>query len=331
MKSILVIGAGSWGTALALQLAYAGHNVEINSWQQKHNFDMIEAHGNFKYLPDNTFPDNLKAITSWQDNIAKYDEIIIATPSKGFMQTIHVLKESAINNNQGLIIATKGFDHCNYKLLSEIIEENLKNNYAILTGPSFAKEVANKLPSAVLIASPNFDFATHIQHLFSSKTFRCYTSSDVVGAQVGGAVKNIIAIAAGIADGMGFGANSHAALITRGLKEISRLGINLGAKESTFLGLSCMGDLILTCSDNQSRNRRFGLYLGQGANIDEATHKINQVVEGYIVTKSVYKIAQKNNIDMPIVNAIYNILYESKPIEKAVNDLLSRSLKIENP
>ena len=268
-KNILVLGAGSWGTALALQLAYSGHNVRLNSWRKEHNEQMLTDNNNIKYIPSiEKFPENLQAINNWKAEISNFDEILISTPSSGFKDTLNNLKE-VIKPNQGIISATKGFCHKSYKLLSEMAKEILPNtNFAIITGPSFAKEVANQLPTAVVVACANIDYAEKAQGLFSTDTFRCYTTTDIIGAQVGGAVKNVLAIAAGISAGMNFGVNAHAALITRGLAEMKRLGMAMGAKEDTFLGLSCLGDLLLTCSDNQSRNRRFGLYVGQGHRIE---------------------------------------------------------------
>lgn len=330
-KNILVLGAGAWGTALALQLAYKGHNVKINSWRAEHNQQMLKDHNNAKYLPSiEKFPSNLKAISDWQTDIAKFDDILVATPSSGFKKTISELNEF-IKPHQNIISATKGFCHDTYALLSEIVEDILPaTKFALLTGPSFAKEVANKLPTAVVIASKDIEYAKYVQELFSNENFRCYTTTDIIGAQVGGAVKNVLAIAAGTASGMEFGVNAHAALITRGLAEIKKLGLKLGADVETFMGLSCLGDLLLTCSDNQSRNRRFGLYLGQGMTIEESLKEVNNVVEGYSTAKAVYKLAKKHDVDMPLVFATYKVLYESVNPKDMVKELMTRQLKNEN-
>lgn len=330
-KNILVLGAGAWGTALALQLAYNGHNVKISSWRAKHNQEMILHNSNTKYLPDITsFPDNLSAIQNWQEQISEFDDILVASPSSGFKSIILELKK-VILENQNIISATKGFCHDSYALLSEIVADILpKHKFALITGPSFAKEVAKQLPTAVVAASTDIKFAGYVQQLFSNNTFRCYSTTDVVGAQIGGAVKNIIAIAAGIAAGLEFGVNAHAALITRGLAEMKQLGLKLGADTETFLGLSCLGDLLLTCSDNQSRNRRFGLYLGQGYSIDEAINKIGNVVEGYAAAKAVYEIANKHSVDMPLVFATYRMLYEGVAARDIVKQLMQRELKTES-
>lgn len=330
-KNILVLGAGAWGTALALQLAYRGHNVRINSWKAKHNQQMLEDNNNHKYLPSiEKFPAKLKAIQDWQASISEFDDILVATPSSGFKNTILELKE-CILPQQNIISATKGFCHDSYALLSEIAADILPNTkFALLTGPSFAKELANQLPTAVVVASKDIDYARYVQELFSNENFRCYTTTDIVGAQVGGAVKNVLAITAGIAAGMEFGVNAHAALITRGLAEIKKLGLKLGADVETFMGLSCLGDLLLTCSDNQSRNRRFGYYLGQGMSIEESLHKVNNVVEGYSTAIAVYKLAQKHGVDMPLVFATYRVLYENVDPKDMVRQLMTRQLKNEN-
>ncbi|MEY8702441.1 NAD(P)H-dependent glycerol-3-phosphate dehydrogenase [Francisella philomiragia] len=330
-KKILVLGAGAWGTALALQLAYKGHEVRINSWKAEHNDQMLAEGNNQKYLPSiEKFPDTLKAIQNWQASIDYFDDILVATPSSGFKKTILELKESMLPH-QNIISATKGFCHDTYALLSEIAEDIIPNTkFALLTGPSFAKEVANKLPTAVVVASKDIEYAKYTQKLFSNENFRCYTTTDIIGAQVGGAVKNVLAIAAGIAAGMDFGVNAHAALITRGLAEIKKLGLKLGADVETFMGLSCLGDLLLTCSDNQSRNRRFGYYLGQGMSIEESLLKVNNVVEGYSTAIAVYKLAQKHGVDMPLVFATYRVLYENVDPKDMVRQLMTRQLKNEN-
>lgn len=329
-KNILVLGAGAWGTALALQLAYKGHIVRLNSWRDEHNIQMIENHNNLKYIPSiEKFPDNLTAIQNWQDEMVDFDDILIASPSSGFRATLEKIKQ-VIKPNQNIISATKGFCHDSHDLLSEMSEQILPHHkFALITGPSFAKEVANRLPTVVVSASKDIEYAQYVQKLFSNSTFRCYSTSDIIGAQVGGAVKNVLAIAAGVAEGLNFGVNAHAALITRGLAEIKKLGIKLGARDETFLGLSCLGDLLLTCSDNQSRNRRFGLYLGEGSSIEESLAKVNNVVEGYSTAQAVYKLAKKYGVDMPLVFATYRVLYEGVDPRDMVKELMQRDLKSE--
>jgi glycerol-3-phosphate dehydrogenase (NAD(P)+) len=232
--------------------------------------------------------------------------------------------------NQGIIIACKGLCHETQQRFDELTAKELINqNVSVITGPSFAKEVAKQLPTAILVASKNTDYAVYVQQLFHSHTFRCYTSNDIVGAQIGAAVKNILAIACGISDGLGFGANARAGLITRGLKEIITFGSYHGGHLTTFNGLSGLGDLVLTCTDDQSRNRSFGLWLGKGKTQTEAINIIGQTVEGIKATKSVHILAQQINIDMPIVNTMFKILFEAYPIKQAVFELLSRESKPE--
>lgn len=328
MARVLVLGAGSWGTALALQLAYANNQVYLWSWRDAHNHMMINQRTNAKYLPNHSFPNNLEAILDWQSVIDDCDFVLISVPSKGFKDTCQMLVPKL--KNQGVISATKGFCHDTFKLLDQIFADQLPNrDFAILTGPSFAKEVANKLPTAVLIAANNHTYAQRVQTLFGNTHFRCYSSIDMIGAQIGGAVKNVLAIAAGISDGLGFGANARAGLITRGLKEMSRLGLTLGGKKETFAGLSGLGDLILTCTDNQSRNRRFGVLLGEGKTQKEAFEIVEQVVEGVATAEAVYQLAQKNQVEMPIVETVYQILYQQLEPKQAVQQLMLRTLKSE--
>ena len=329
-NTILVMGAGSWGTALALQLARVGHMVYIHSWKDTHNTQMIHDKHNHSYLPDVAFPTNLIAINDWQSVIHQCDDILMATPSIGFVKTTGAVKPH-LKSTQGVISATKGFCHHSYQLLDQMAEAILKDNpFGLITGPSFAKEVAKGLPTAILAASKNNNYAKHIQLLFNSDNFRCYTSTDVTGAEIGGAVKNALAIACGISDGLGFGANARAGLITRGLNELTQLGLTLGGKLETFYGLSGLGDLLLTCTDNQSRNRRFGVLVGQGKTIDEACNEVKQVVEGIASANAIYKLAQKHNVSMPIVEAVYSILHENQDMRTTAHALLTRSLKAEN-
>ena len=327
-RHILVYGAGSWGSALAIQLARVGHKIYLHSWRASHNQQMIQTHANEQYLPQAPFPENLQAVEDCQDIINECDYILLATPSSGFMDTLKLLAPKV--TTQKLISATKGFCHNSYKLLHQLVDDALpKRKFALITGPSFAKEVAQTLPTAILTVAQDINYAKEIQELFNSSTFRCYTSNDMVGAQIGGAVKNALAIACGISDGLGFGANARAGLITRGLKELTGLGLTLGGKIETFNGLSGMGDLILTCTDNQSRNRRFGVLLGQGKSQKEAIEIIQQVVEGIATAKAIYFLAQKHHVEMPIVETVYHILHQGVDIKSAVNALLYRSLKDE--
>lgn len=328
-RKILVMGAGSWGTALALQLARVGHMVYINSWKEAHNTQMITDKHNNTYLPDTPFPTNLIAVSNWQYVISQCDDILVATPSIGFVTTLKLLKPH-LHSKQGVISATKGFCHNSYQLLDQIAQDILKDNdFGLITGPSFVKEVASGLPTTVLATATDRCYAKHIQILFTTDNFRCYTSIDVTGAAIGGAVKNALAIACGISDGLGFGANARAGLITRGLNELTKLGMTLGGKIETFYGLSGLGDLLLTCTDNQSRNRRFGVLIGQGKTIHVACREVKQVVEGIASANAVYKLAQKHCVPMPIIEAVYDILHEGKDMHTIAYALLTRSIKAE--
>lgn len=333
MKTIAmtVIGAGSFGTALAIALARNGHNVLLWGYNSQHIKKLQEQRCNQVYLPDVRFPENLFLEASLETAITASDNILIAVPSHVFHQVLYNI-EPYLDQHSRVIWATKGLEHGTGRFLQEVAREILgeKIPLAVFSGPTFAKELAIGWPTAMTIAASNVEFGKELQQLFHcDKSFRVYKSSDMIGVQLGGAVKNVIAIGAGISDGMGFGANARIALITRGLAEISRLGSTMGAELSTFMGMTGLGDLVLTCTDNQSRNRRFGILLGQGIDIKEAEKQIGQVVEGYLNTKEVYTLAQRTGVEMPIVEQIYQILYCGKNITEAANALLSRTLKDE--
>lgn len=327
---IAVLGAGSWGTALAIRLATNGHSVKLCCYDKDQLEIMDKDRTNKQYLPDIVFPNNISVHPFTPESILDCDYCLIAVPSVAFAKTIENFKEPLLKLGH-VFWATKGFDAGSGKLLSEFVDNLFPDDFksAVLTGPSFAKEVGKGLPTAVSIASTNLSYAKAVQDLFHCPVFRSYICDDVIGAQIGGALKNVIAISTGVSDGLEYGANSRAALITRGLAEIQRLGLKYGAKAQTFMGLTGMGDLVLTCTDNQSRNRRFGLYLGQGHSQDEAFEKIQQVVEGHETVKTAYKLAQKYKIEMPITKAIYQMLYEGVAAKDAVINLLSRQAKSE--
>lgn len=329
-KKIGILGAGSWGTALAILAAKNGCNVLLWGHHGEHIAALANDRENKQYLPGVSFPENL-SVTSELGNIAEFSSIVlIAVPSHAFKDTLIKFKTYA-PNNINITWATKGFYSGNGALMHELVAEMFspETPVAILSGPTFAKEVAAGLPTAVTIASSDSLLAQQLTSIFHSERFRIYTSSDMVGVEVGGAVKNVLAIAAGIADGLGFGANTRAALITRGLTEIIRLGIKLGGHQETFLGLAGLGDLILTCTDNQSRNRRLGLALGQGKCRISAVQEIGQEIEGVLAAKETYLLARKNAIDMPITEQTYKVLYEGLEPLTAVQNLLSRELKSE--
>jgi glycerol-3-phosphate dehydrogenase (NAD(P)+) len=330
-KPILVLGAGSWGTALALVLARNDNEVWLWSRKPAHVQQMLKTRQNAQFLPDNHFPNTLQPIADLEKSVSKVNDILVVVPSHGFRETLNKIGPH-ISEEARVCWATKGLENDSGLLLHQVVEQVLgtKRPWGILAGPSFAAETASGLPTAVTIASKNTQYAQELVRLFHSPTFRPYTSTDVIGVQLGGAVKNIMAIAAGIIDGLGFGANTRAALITRGLTEMVRFGTALGGKRETFMGLACLGDLVLTCTDDQSRNRRFGYALAQGFDINAAQTKIGQVVEGVRAAREVSRLARQHKIDMPIVNQVDNVLQGRCTPKDAVQALLSRQPKPES-
>lgn len=328
--TISVLGAGSWGTALALQAAKNGCNTLLWGHTSQHVATLRQARENQRYLPGFIFPDNLGVTDSLQDAVAFSSLLLISVPSHAFKDTLLKIKPF-LSKAPHIVWATKGFDAENGSLLSEVVAGVLGEQVvtAVLSGPTFAKEVAAGLPTAVTIASASDAFAAQLAGIMHNHRFRTYTSTDIIGVQVGGAGKNVLAIAAGIADGLGFGANTRAALITRGLTEITRLGIKLGGQADTFMGLAGLGDLILTCTDNQSRNRRFGLALGQGKSREQAIQEIAQEVEGISAAREAYRLSQKHAVEMPITEQVYNVLFNALDPKQAVHNLLARDQKSE--
>ena len=285
---------------------------------------------NRRYLPDAEFPENLVATPELADCMQDVRDILVAVPSHGLRSTLSDLVP-LLKGHERLCWATKGFELSTGRLPHQVAEEVLGDGrpMAVLSGPTFATEVGQGLPTAMTIAANDADFAADLAESLSGSSFRAYTSDDMVGVEVGGAVKNVLAIGAGISDGLGFGANTRIALINRGLVEMTRLGVALGAKQDTFMGLAGMGDLVLTCTDNQSRNRRMGLALASGKTIEEAQEEIQQVVEGVLAAKAVREVAESLGVEMPICNMIYGILYDQIPPQEAVAALMSRALKPE--
>lgn len=330
LKPIAILGAGSWGTALALYLARRGQTVRIWSVMEAEISAMVSDKANNRYMPGFSLPDQIHPMTSLAEAVNGVEDVIIVVPSAGFRDTLSMLKP-LISPEARIICAAKGLDTETGQLLGEVVEEifTRERPFAVLSGPSFAREVAAGLPCAVVIASRHQPFLSDLSQRFNSPIFRIYTSHDVVGVEVGGATKNVIAIATGISDGMELGSNARSALITRGLAEIIRLGTALGGKLETFVGLSGLGDLILTCSDNQSRNRRLGLALGQGRNLEEAEKEIGQVVEGKRNAELIFKLAEHHGIDMPICETVWQILQNKLGAKEAISILLSRSTKSE--
>ena len=325
-QTVSVLGAGSYGTALAFCLARNGVGTTLWGRDPKQMQHMASARCNEKYLPGATFPEPLAIEADLHKAVSQNDDLLIVTPSHGFSALLRQIKPM-LTPAHSIIWATKGLDPENGRLLQDVAREILGDAIplAVVSGPTFAKEMVAGLPTAISVSSTDAQLATDFANmLHCSRSFRVYKNNDFVGVQLGGAVKNVIAIGAGLADGLGFGSNARTALITRGLAELSRLGSTLGAQPETFMGMAGLGDLVLTCTDNQSRNRRFGLALGAGKSIDDAIAEIGQVVEGYRNTKEVHQLAARHNVEMPICEQIYQVLYEGKPAKEAALALLGR-------
>lgn len=331
-NAVAVIGAGSYGTALAICFARNGHAVSLWGRNSEHMAELTAERENKRYLAGAPFPDTLTIETDLAKCVASSDFVLVVVPSHAFAETLKAIKPH-LTNDAKLAWATKGLEPNTGRLLQEVATELLGNEISlgVLSGPTFAKEMAIGLPTAISLSSHDAEFGEKVsQLLHCGRSFRVYSNDDMVGVQLGGAIKNVIAIGAGISDGFGFGANARTALITRGLAEMTRLGIALGAKPETFMGMAGLGDLILTCTDNQSRNRRFGLALGQGLNVDDAQAQIGQVVEGYRNTKEVFLLAERSKVEMPITEQIYKVLYQGQDVKQAAMNLLGRVKKAES-
>lgn len=329
---VAVLGSGTFGTALASILATKKFDVTIWTRHQELADSITNAHVNSRYLPDLKLPENLKGGTDLEAILRGAEMTVMAVPAQ---QISGVLRDYGrlLPAGKPIVSAAKGVEEGSLRLVSEIFEEELPGDYqpqlSYLSGPSFAKEMIQRLPTVVSIASRNEAVARQVQQAFFTDYFRTYWTPDVVGVEVGGALKNVIAIAAGVSDGLGFGLNTRAALITRGLAEITRLGVVKGADPLTFLGLAGMGDLVLTCTGNLSRNRTVGLKLGQGMKLSAIMEEMNQVVEGIPTAESAYRLSQKLNVDMAITAEVYRLLYEGKDPLQVTKDLMGRELKRE--
>ncbi len=320
-----VLGAGSWGTALAIHLASHGRPIKLWEFDQEQTQLMQRDRCNERYMPDISFPEKISVVDTLEEALDSVRDILMVVPSHAFRQTLIAMKPF-INKDTRIVWATKGIDPKTFKLLSElVVEEFGERSMAVLSGPSFAKEVADGQPTTVVVASNDEAFARDLVDKFNCGKFRVYTSKDLVGVQLGGAVKNVIALAAGACDGLGCGSNARCGLITRGLAEIMRLGVAMGAKRETFMGLSGLGDLVLTCTDDQSRNRRFGLAMAQGKNRKAAEEEIGQVVEGVHTANQVMHLAKQFNVEMPICEQVWRILNDEITPADAANKLLSRA------
>lgn len=328
-ERIGVLGGGSWGTALSILLANKGYDLDM--WIRSEN--QVEAikttRMNNRYLPNINLPDNIGVSSDMESALYKKDIILMCVPTHAVRETLNNAKKN-INKDQIIINVAKGIENESLLRISEIVKEILPDNkYAVLSGPSHAEEVAIGLPTTVVSASKSRDVAEAVQDLFITPYFRVYTNPDIIGVELGGSLKNIIALGAGISDGLGYGDNTKAALMTRGNTEMARLGVKLGANASTFTGLSGIGDLIVTCTSMHSRNRRCGILLGEGLSLEEAIKEVGMVVEGVKTTKSAYKLAQKHGVEMPITEEIYDVLYKGSKVSNSVSRLMERDKKHE--
>ena len=329
-KSIAVLGAGSWGTALAIHLARSGNTVTLWGNEPEHIEKLALERNNQQFLPDIKFPDNLLLNSEIEEVLAATDLLLVVIPSYAFRPFFSKYSD-LITARHSIIWASKGLEENTAKLLHQVIAEEVPQTekLAVISGPTFAKEVANNLPTAITVASTSEDFANEVSQCLHSGNFRAYTSTDVIGVELGGALKNVLAIASGIADGLGYGANTRAALITRGLNEIMCLGDVMGGQRETFMGLAGIGDLVLTCTDNQSRNRQMGLLLAQGKGHAQIRQEIGQEVEGVRTAREAKRLIDQFEIELPILEQVYNVLYENVSPQDAVKYLLSRKSKSE--
>ncbi len=332
VNSVVVLGTGSWGTALAVLLAR--NNVRVFLWgHDREELARVAAEReNQTYLPGVPLPESIRVDSDLDRLVGDNDQILVVVPSHAFRETISRIG-SARAERDGLIVAwgTKGFDPIRGVLLSDVVTELLGTTVsrAVISGPSFANEVAKALPTALTVASDDAAIAHRVAAWLRNDRVRVYTNDDMAGVQLGGAIKNVMAVAAGISDGLGFGANARAALITRGLAEMNRLGVALGGKQPTFMGLTGVGDLILTCTDNQSRNRRVGIGLGQGKSLQRVLAEIGQEAEGVKTVRELYVMAKSLDVEMPITEQVYQVIYQERSPQKAVEELFGREPKAE--
>ncbi|MBR5506092.1 MAG: NAD(P)H-dependent glycerol-3-phosphate dehydrogenase [Clostridia bacterium] len=328
-EKIAVIGSGSWGTAAAVHLCNQGHDVTLWSWLSDESNRLASELENKEFLPGIALPSSIH-FTADISCVKDKNLIVLVTPSKAIRATCHSMAPH-VTDGTLIVILSKGIEDGTLCTLSEIVEDEIPNcRVAVMSGPSHAEEVALGIPTTNIAACNDVKYAEYIQSVFMSDNFRVYTGTDVLGVELGGALKNIIALCAGITDGIGFGDNTKAALMTRGIKEISRLGISMGAEADTFWGLSGIGDLIVTCTSMHSRNRRAGILIGEGKSLDEALSSVHMVVEGVQSCRAAYELARKYGVEMPIVQKAYEVLYEGKNPKDAVVELMQRNPKSEN-
>ena len=330
MADVSVIGAGSWGIALALVLAKNGNNVTV--WSiVKEEIDMLnEKREHVDKLPGVPLPLDMVFTTDLEEAIKGKEVLVLAVPSVFTRSTANKMKDF-VKEGQIIVNVAKGIEESTLMTLSEIIEEEIPQaDVAVLSGPSHAEEVGRGIPTTIVVGAKTEETAIYLQNLFMNDVFRVYTSSDIMGMELGGSLKNVVALAAGIADGLGYGDNTKAALITRGIAEIARLGVAMGGKVESFNGLTGIGDLIVTCASVHSRNRKAGVLIGQGKTMDEAMKEVKMVVEGVYSAKAAMLLAQKHNVSMPIIEQVNLVLFENKSADEAVKDLMFRDKRVEN-
>ncbi len=326
---ISVIGSGSWGTAIAVLLANKGYDVSLWSWKKEESERLSSDRENKEFLPGIPFPDNISCTYDMAESVKDSQLVVCASPS---VATRNVAKQLSphISEGQLLVNISKGLEESTLLRLSEVYKEEIpKAKIAVMSGPSHAEEVSRSLPTMNVVAAEDLETAQEIQNIFMTDVFRVYTSDDIIGVELGGALKNVIALCAGITDGLGFGDNTKAALMTRGLAEITRLGIAMGAKRETFSGLSGVGDLIVTCTSMHSRNRRAGILLGKGKTLAETLDEVHMVVEGVNTAKAAFELSKKYGVSMPITEYSHKVLYDGKSPREAVYELMTRDKKIE--
>lgn len=332
MADVTVLGAGSWGTAIAKLLADQGHHVRLWSRNEELSSQINSSRQNARYLPGIALPERLTCVSNLAEAARGASSIYFVVPSHGLREVARAISPH-VERDTIVVSASKGIENESLLLMSDVLEQELgslsKDRFCALGGPSFAAEVAVGMPTAVCVASIGAETATHVQEEMSGDRFRVYTTDDVVGIELGGALKNVIAIAVGAADGLGFGHNARAGLITRGIAEITRLGVHLGAHPQTLAGLGGLGDLVLTCTGDLSRNRKVGLELGRGKTLEEVLSGMSMVAEGVKTARSAHYLGQREGVDMPITNEVYAALYQGKSPSEAVESLLSRALRAE--
>lgn len=327
---LAVLGSGSWGTALAIHFARTRKPTRLWGRDAAHQALMQAARRNEQYLPEAQFPPKLEITSDLEATLDGVTDVLIAVPSRGFRAMLEQIRPH-LRDGMRVAWATKGFEQGSGLLPHQVARQVLgeAHSVAVLSGPTFAKEVGAGLPTAMTVASPDSSFAEKLVKDLSSRHFRAYLSTDIIGVEIGGAVKNVLAVGAGLSDGLGFGANTRVALITRGLSEMTRLGVALGARRETFMGLAGLGDLVLTCTDNQSRNRRFGLLLAEGKSPEDAQQAIGQVVEGYHAALALRDVARRAGVVMPICEGLCRILFDGSDANNVVRALMRRPVKAE--